>query len=943
MKKLNLKTLIASLCIPACLLTGLASCKNNSDDDDSSSASPEVAPGTVGEFPEEVLKAAELAKRLDSTDSHVILFWYDSSANYSNYTAYNWISKGDENKMVDFASDSASNIAYADFTAAYNSLTDEMKEALTANKDFNFIIREKSAWNKKTGDEVFPLSAGKHAIYTKGDIYTVSDNMKATISSATMETTTKMKVQLGVKYGLALSASDNGFKLTADDGSTIAVSDVVNYNAQNDRFKNNTSTLLVTLSSPINTGKEWTLSHEKFGKASVATAAVVAQDLANIVYTGDDLGLSLSGNKATFKVWAPTASDVKVLLYASVNAVGTYNASSVSLKVPGALTDSELKGTPAGTIQMTKDSKTGVWTASKENCTEKYYKYQIVNGGKTYYVCDIYAKSASPDSIAAEIVDINSDSNAKPAGWESSYTNPFTGSKYNDAVIYEMHIRDWSRATNPSSTGKFTDFASDAVINHLKDLGVTHVQILPMFDYAQVNADENYNWGYNPYHYNVPEGRYTDYSANSDGTAAVAQMREMIKKLHTAGIAVIMDVVFNHTSGTGAGSLYDSTVPYYYYRMKADGSYSNGSGCGNETNSEAPMFKKYMIDSLKHWMTDYHINGFRFDLMGLHSKDTMEEIGAELKKIDSKVLVYGEPWTGGDSLVSNSAGSAGQNYGAFDDDYRDAIKGAEFGGFKAGHVQGTFEDTEIAAGLKGLSGKNKRNETGLTGHGINYVECHDNFTLYDKLAYCLDLNATMTADSTGKIAKAFPQSVTEENLTVIKKQDKLAAAFVLLGQGMPFLNGGQEFLRTKKGDPDSYAADEKGGIKWTNTSGTYNIDDVNTIDLGMKTTNADVYNTYKGLIALRKSSKAFTEPTKITTKAKYDSKKGLTSYTVTDGASDSFEVYFNASKDDYTLSEDKKPNGKLVTISETDGSISIADNAENVPTIPAQSFVILKK
>lgn len=758
--------------------------------------------------------------------------------------------------------------------------------------------------------------------------------MKATISSAAMETTTKMKVQLGVKYGLALSASDNGFKLTAEDGSSIGISDIVNYNAQNNRFKNNTSTLLVTLSSPINTGKTWTLSHEKFGKATVATAAVVSQDLANIVYTGDDLGLTLSGNNATFKVWAPTASDVKVLLYADVNAVGTYNASSVNLKVPGALTDTDLKGTPSDTVQMIKDSKTGVWTASKDNCSAKYYKYQITVAEKIYYVCDIYAKAASPDSIAAQIVDINSDSTAN-SSWESSYTNPFTSTNYNDAVIYEMHIRDWSRAANSTSTGKFKDFASDAVINHLKDLGVTHVQILPMFDYAQVNADENYNWGYNPYHYNVPEGRYTDYSSNSDGTAAVAQVREMVKKLHDAGIAVIMDVVYNHTSGTGAGSLYDSTVPYYYYRIKADGSYSNGSGCGNETNSEAPMFKKYMIDSLKHWMTDYHINGFRFDLMGLHSKETMEEIGAELKKIDSKVLVYGEPWTGGDSLVSNTTKSAGLNYGVFDDDYRDAIKGAEFGGFKTGHIQGTFEDTAILAGLKGISGKNNRNETGLTGHGINYVECHDNFTLYDKLVYSLTPDAAKTAE----IATIFPSSVSSENLAIIKKQDKLAAAFVLLGQGMPFLNGGQEFLRTKKGDPDSYAADEKGGIKWTNTPGTNNIDDVNTIDLGMKTTNADVFNTYKGLIALRKSSTAFTSPTKVTAK-KLDSKKGLTLYTVTDGT-DSFDVYFNVTKEDHTLNT--AANGKRVTISETDGSISTADSSETVSSIPAQSFVILKK
>ena len=948
------------------VLFSFASCGGNQP-----TVTSEVAPGTVGSFPQKVMECQQLAETLDPDNEKIILFWYDGTvSDYSIYTAYNWVpgTDGDEDKMVDFLVDSGSNIAYADFSAAYDDLVTPVQNAIDSNSDFGFIIREISAWTKKTGDEVFPLSNGKHAMYISGDIYTISDNMTATISSAAMETTTKMKVQLGVKYGLETSASSNGFTLTADDTTSITISDVVNYNEPTDRSKNNAQTLLVTLANSIDTSKVWTLSHEKFGSAIVATAAAVADSLENIKYNGEDLGLTLNGTTATFKVYAPIASDVKVLLYASVSDVGSYNATSVSLNVPGALTDGTLLGTPlstGGTVSMTKDEETGVWSASNVDVSSaKYYKYQITNNGKVYYVCDIYAKAASPDSIAAQITDINSDSNAMPAsasrdstwGTTSAYYNPFSGTTYNEAVIYEMHIRDWSRATVTDSTGKFLDFASDEVIQHLVDLGVTHVQILPCFDYAQVNSDLNYNWGYNPYHYNVPEGRYVDYSTNPDGTAAVAQMRQMVAKLHDAGIAVIMDVVYNHTSGTGAGSLYDSTVPYYYYRVNSDGTYSNGSGCGNETNSEAPMFKKYMIETLKHWMLDYHINGFRFDLMGLHSKDTMEEIGAALKEIDSSVLVYGEPWTGGDSLVSNTADTAGENYGAFDDDYRDAIKGAEFGGFKAGQVQGVFADSGILSGLQGKSGSNKRNTTSYTGHALHYVECHDNFTLYDKLVYSLgsedstsktsNYALAQTADSSGKIATVFPKVESEEELALVKKQEKLAAAFVILSQGTPFLNGGQDFMRTKKGNPDSYSADTKGGITWTSrygTNGTYvaatDIDDVNTIDLSFATTYADVHNTYKALIALRKSSTAFTAATKtVSTKIK----AGITYYETTDGT-DTYYVFYNSKFENIELAEKYQKPGYLVTLSEVDGSVTVASETTTVTSIPANSFIVLKK
>ncbi|MDD6929513.1 MAG: alpha-amylase family glycosyl hydrolase, partial [Treponema sp.] len=500
--------------------------------------------------------------------------------------------------------------------------------------------------------------------------------------------------------------------------------------------------------------------------------------------------------------------------------------------------------------------------------------------------------------------------------------------------------------------------------DHLKDLGITHVQILPMFEYAvatkgtnsgtSVSFDENddaYNWGYNPYNYNTPESRYVQ--DMQDGTDAVSQMREMIAEFHKNGIAVIMDVVYNHTNGTGSGSIYDMTAPKYFYRMDAQGNYSNGSGCGNETATDHKIVKEFVINSLKHWMTDYHINGFRFDLMGIHEKTTMAEIYKALSEIDKNVMVYGEPWTGGTAAVKAgcTGAVASENYGvgAFDDDFRDAIKGAEFGGFNIGQIQSANSDSGIVKGLIGESGSNNRNSTGFTGLALHYAECHDNFTLYDKLVYSLDITNTKKLDSTGNVAKSWPASVSEEQIDLIKKQNKLAAAYIFLSQGTPFINGGQEFMRTKKGDPDSYAADIKGGVFWGE------IDEVNAIDLSFKTKYADVYNTYKGLIALRKSSTAFTAGTSSTAKTL---SKGVTLYNAKSD-SEEYEVIFNASENayvltdvsiegnlglgmkDYEVSFGRK--GKLVTISEKTGDVTTASEESVVSTVPAKSFVILKK
>lgn len=364
------------------------------------------------------------------------------------------------------------------------------------------------------------------------------------------------------------------------------------------------------------------------------------------------------------------------------------------------------------------------------------------------------------------------------------------------------------------------------------------------------------------------------------------------------------------------------------------------------------MVKKFVIDSLKHWMEDYHINGFRFDLMGIHEKTTMAEIYEELSAIDKNVMVYGEPWTGGTSAVkagcTGAVDSGSYGVGAFDDDFRDAIKGAEFGGFNVGQVQSANADSGIVNGLIGKSGKNKRNPTEYTGLALHYAECHDNFTLYDKLVYSLNFEKTQSNDSTGNVAKSWPASVSEGQIDLIKKQNKLAAAYIFLSQGTPFINGGQEFMRTKKGDPDSYAADIKGGVFWGE------IDEVNAIDLSFKEKYADVFATYKGLIALRKDYSAFRNAN--TAEAETLS-AGVTLYNVTadDG---NFTVVFNAT--DKTASfnaiEGKvvnvngklKMNGSYFGLGFNDVSsgvekYSIAETASMVSTVPAKSFVILKK
>jgi len=915
-------------------------------------------PGTIQPMPTEVNTLIAARNLLNPTEDEIVFFYWRKDGVYTGWSMWMWSDGGDGKNNWDAICNhgystidvDGQKVGYLKFNTSGTTdndciaLTGEELKVIQEKKTFNFLaVKGKSGsdpdWSTKDPgpDMKWELMEGNcfGMISGSSDVYSIAEGAKPQLMNAIQLTDTELLVGLSTQYAITITPSSNGFSVESESGKTLTVKDAYAYSLYGDfRFPNGNPSnafrgqynfqkqFLLTIDSGFDYSEKWFLKHTDYIPETgllINAGAAAKNKSSEAKYTGDDLGISINGSKAGFKVFAPVASEANVLLYESWTDVKT-NIDNISGKQT--TTDELTNGTRVAMSKASDFAATGVWQVSNVDITGKnYYVYELNNFKTIYRVCDINALVASPDSIAAQIISIDDD-RCKPTGWEASYTNPFGNSgadtkAYTEAIIYEMHIRDWSKGLDENNIGKFDEITAglgtngDGILGqHLKDLGITHVQILPMFDYAEKNSDPDFNWGYNPYHYNVPEGRYVNNHDNG-GNEAVKQMRAMIKAFHDAGIAVNMDVVYNHTNGTGFGSLYDMTVPYYYYRLSS-GSYSNGSGCGNETDSSMPMFRKYMIDSLSHWMNDYHINGFRFDLMGLHEAETMEEVYTALSKIDKNVMVYGEPWTGGTSPVVNSCTKAGAvgnaGYGAFDDSFRDAIKGGEFGGFKKGQVQGALNDSAILTGLQGLS--TNRNETDVKGLSLHYVECHDNYTLFDKL----DISLMNGEDK--EAWKAYDELTSSEQDS-LRTQDKLAAAYILLSQGTPFMNGGQEFMRTKQGDENSYKSS----------------DIINAIDLSFKDKYNDVYKVYKGLIALRKQYDAFTKGSSV---AAETLKSGLTKYT-TVGTNGEFCVYYNASG----MSETIDTTGYAKVIDITGGTLS--ESTSLPTTIGGKDFVILKK
>lgn len=533
---------------------------------------------------------------------------------------------------------------------------------------------------------------------------------------------------------------------------------------------------------------------------------------AQYTYKQNDLGAIWSPEKTAFRVWAPTAQKVRVKLYRT----GDYKAKDL-------LTSLEMKPDAEGT-----------WIAEKKGDLHGvYYTYQVTIDGKRRECCDPYARAVGVNGHRAMILNPRS---TDPDGWETD-KDPNAGLRPTDAVIYELHIRDLSmdessgiRAKGTylglAESGTTTKNGTPTGLDHIKNLGITHVHILPMFDFGSVDEEDpqksQYNWGYDPANFNVPEGSYS--SDPCRGEVRVAEVKKMVKALHDSGISVVMDVVYNHVYQADK-FCFNRIVPGYFSRIGQDGSWSNGSCCGNDTASERSMVRKFIVDSVKYWADEYHIDGFRFDLVGLVDTVTINSIIQEVHKDHPNILFYGEGWSmntqltkRGVLLTTKENAEAVPDFAFFNDTIRDLLKGPVFDNSVPGFVSGQPDfNSDLLKCYMGLP-----RWASSPSQSVNYVSCHDNHTLMDRITL-----ATPTASISDRI-----------------RMNNLAAAFYLTAQGIPFIYAGEEFLRSKPlpgggFDHNSYRSpDSINAIKWSDLE---------------KDAYRSVLEYYKGLIAFRKA------------------------------------------------------------------------------------------
>ncbi len=546
---------------------------------------------------------------------------------------------------------------------------------------------------------------------------------------------------------------------------------------------------IIELEEDLDLTKSYRVEIKGFGSKNAIPIGIFDSKtfIEKYTYDGDDLGATINGDTTTFKLWAPTASMVNLNLFASGHEGDAYEK-----------------------IEMTKGDR-GVWYHTAKCGHGTYYTYTVTTSAGTQEAVDPYAKSAGLNGNRGMVVDL---SRTNPEGWGAEFSTGINS--YSDAIIWEVHVRDFSNKIASSNyKGKYLAFTERGLVNehgqavgvdYLVNLGVTHVHLLPVYDYATVDEaspHDEFNWGYDPKNYNVPEGSYSTDPYN--GEVRIREYKEMVKALHEAGIGVVMDMVYNHTHD--ANSSFNKIVPYYYYRYTSTGVNTSASGCGNDTASERYMYGKFMVDSVKYWASEYDLDGFRFDLMGLHDLATMQKVEAAVHTVNPEAIIYGEGWTMGatidgskmanqsniqDITITNNAVGA---IAVFNDVIRDGLKGSVFEKKSQGYINGKGA-ANLAKVMFGIKGGNAMSQgwSVKDARVVNYMSAHDNNTLWDKLE--LSNGATPI----------------ETRLAM----NRLGATILMASKGMAFFQAGEEMLRTKGGDENSYrSSDEINNIDWS--------------------------------------------------------------------------------------------------------------------------------
>jgi type I pullulanase len=651
-------------------------------------------------------------------------------------------------------------------------------------------------------------------------------------------------------------------------------------------------------------------------------------------YDGNDLGATYSPEKTVFKVWSPTATEVKLNLYATGS-------------------DDEPNAANLGSYDLEKvmdgEDWNGVWTVTvNDDLKNVYYTYTITavptTGGDavTNETQDIYSVATGVNGNRSMVCDLDS---TDPEGWEND--SHVLLDNVTDSSVWELHIKDFSydeaSGVSEENRGKYLAFTEEGTtlngegnistcIDYLKELGITTVQLNPFYDFQSVNEageDSQFNWGYDPQNYNVPEGSYS--SNPYDGNVRITECKQMIQALHNAGISVVMDVVYNHTYSTD--SCFQNTVPNYYYRMTKAGEFSNGSGCGNECATERAMYREFLVNSCRYWVDEYHVDGFRFDLMGLMDVEAMNAIRANLDEVDTRITMWGEGWTGGTSVHPTYTYTGAKFYAAtqanaakvsdriafFNDAIRDTIKGSVFDTTAGAFIQGN-KDTSYTKGIIVGVQANTTEKNGWLASApsqtVTYDACHDNATLYDRI-----INSTSLA------------GYGERNDDAIK-MNKLAGSILYTSQGVTFTLAGEEMCRSKDGDENSYrSAATLNMIKWQNI-----------VD------NADVVSYYKGLNQIKaafspltcddntyKDSYVFTNST-----SEYTSTISFTIANDTEGEWSKMAVLYNSSNKDAKVSLKDKTvtNWVIIANGESAGLENLGEVTGSTFTVPARSAII---
>ncbi|MGI6713505.1 MAG: type I pullulanase [Bacilli bacterium] len=796
------------------------------------------ASGTYSNRPIAVQALEAIDPPVGYTEDHVVIYYYRTDGNYDNWNLWLWPNGGDGNNHD-------GNYVGATVIESKTWVWQDHPVSEFDETGFNYIIRQGN-WVKQTMDlRVEYADLIYDEINKKYDMFLVDmdTNVYLDALSATNPRINAAAFINSEEIAVEANYQINSFALYGSVNPDVALLSGALTSTKN------TSTAM--WNATIELPDEFTIDYNQSyqvelgfegevlkAKKTVALAGLFDDPgfIANMTYDGNDLGLTYTQGSSTFKVWAPTSSEVKLRIYHSGTPVFVH-------ATKGDDTHQE--------YAMVKGEK-GVWSFKVDgDLAGKYYTYVITNNAyNEVETCDPYAKAAGINGLRGMILDLKT---TDPEGWDDVELETISPT---ELVIYELHIADLTSDVTWNGQEKNrhkylglieegTTYTEGEItvktgFDHIKELGVNAVQILPFFDQDNDEVNPSFNWGYNPQNYNVLEGVY---SANPyDGATRITEMKKVIQAYAKEGIRIIMDVVYNHVSSVAKNPL-NITVPEYYFRYTPTGNFSNNSGCGNDTASERKMFHKFMVDSTDFLASEYKLGGYRFDLMGLHDIGVMNELAANLKAKDPDFIVYGEPWqmitlenTYGEGFTAadHTNLSLTPEVGGFNDKMRDGVKGGVFQTTSKGWVQsGTPDVTMLSGVINGLRGRNP-GSTNDPKQVINYVACHDNHTLFDKMLLSSAVDGI------------------DENHPTLAMRSVQAEAFTLLGQGVAFVHAGSEIMRSKPND------DPVDAIHNPYIGNSYKSSyEVNDLEWNRKITYLDEFKMYQTMIDLKVNNPAF--------------------------------------------------------------------------------------